>query len=94
VQAPHREIRGLRAAGDLTEERVGLLESIEPVVGLGEPVARLGQKVALLPAAHRRLEVMDGIVELALGVVGAATLSAFDAIPKVRRRRTRACLSA
>ena len=94
VQAPHREVGGSRTTGHLPEERVGLLESIEAVVGLGEPVARLGQEVAFLPAAHGGLEILHGVVVLALGEVGAAALERLrgdaerraDARERARRR--------
>ena len=91
VQAPHRELRDLRPGRDLTEERVGLLGPVEPVVGLGEPVPRLRHEVALGAPARRRLEILGRVAVLALGETRAAAFESFRRDPE---RRAHACKGA
>ena len=97
VQAPHRELGRARTLRDLTEELVRLLEAIEPVIGLGEPVPGLRDQLALRALARRLLEILRGVLVLALGVVRAPALERLrrdaecrpDARERARRRQRR-----
>ena len=88
MQAPDCELRGPRATGDLTEERVRLLESVEPIVGLGEPVTRFRHEVAIRAAADRRFEILGRVEVLALGVVRTPAL---EGLRHDTERRTDTC---
>ena len=72
----------------LAEEPVGLLGPAQALERLGVPVARLGEQLALLAAAHRLVEGLGGVVPLAPGEVGAAALERLrrDAEPRADAR--------